>query len=310
MSKIAFVFPGQGAQYVGMGQEVFDNYPEAQAVFQEADQTLGRSISDICFHGPDNLLKDTRNAQPAIVTTSIAIMKVLAQEGIKPDFTAGHSLGEYSALIASKAVSFGNGLQLVNTRSRLMAEADPEQQGTMAAILGIDRNTLTGLIQEASTSGQVEAANYNCPGQIVVSGAKSGVTKLQELVSAKGGKVIPLAVSGAFHSSFMKKAADAFRPEVEKVQWSNPVPPVIANVSAKPVSKEELTDSLYRQIFSSVLWEDSLIYLSSQGVKTFVEVGPGKVLSGLVKKTLKDATFVNCEDLSSIKKALAILREV
>lgn len=180
----------------------------------------------------------------------------------------------------------------------------------MAAILGVDRNILADLLKEASLVGQVEAANYNCPGQIVVSGAKNGLDKLKELIAAKGGKVIPLAVSGAFHSSFMKKAADTFRKDLEEIKWHNPVPPVIANVTAQPVFKQSLTNSLYQQIFSAVLWEDSLNYLSSQGVQIFVEVGPGKVLSGLVKKTLKDTTFVNCEDLSSIKKALAILREV
>jgi [acyl-carrier-protein] S-malonyltransferase len=191
-----------------------------------------------------------------------------------------------------------------------MADADPEQKGTMAAIIGLDRNKLADLLKEVSQVGRVETANFNCPGQIVVSGTKNGVAKLQDLVIASGGKVIPMAVSGAFHSSFMKQAADVFRPELDKVQWNSPVPPVIANVSAQPVLKDALAESLYRQIFSSVLWEDSLNYLSSQGVKTFVEIGPGKVLSGLVKRTLKDATFVNCEDLSSIKKALAILREV
>jgi [acyl-carrier-protein] S-malonyltransferase len=310
MSKIAFVFPGQGAQNVGMGREVYDNCPEAQTVFKEADQILGRSISELCFNGPDNSLKDTRNAQPAIVTTSIAILRVLEKEGIKADYTAGHSLGEYSALIASRAVSWADGLQLVNTRSRLMAEADPEQNGTMAAILGVDRESLAGLLEEASQIGRVEAANYNCPGQIVVSGAKDGVARVQELVVASGGKAIPLAVSGAFHSSLMKKAADDFRPELEKVYWNHPQPPVVVNVSAKPVLKEDLADSLYRQLFSPVLWEDSLNYLNAQGVQTFVEIGPGKVLSGLVKKTLKGARFINCEDLTSIKKALAILREV
>jgi malonyl CoA-acyl carrier protein transacylase len=310
MGKVAFIFPGQGAQYVGMGKEAYEDCPEAKAVFEQADQVLGRNISNLCFQGPDDLLRDTRNAQPAIVTTSIAILKILAKEAIKPDFVAGHSLGEYSALIAAGAVPFQEGLGLVATRSRLMAEADPEQNGTMAAILGMNREMLADILKEASSAGRVEVANYNSPGQIVVSGAKSGMAKLTELATAKGGKVMPLAVSGAFHSSFMKKAADIFRPELEKIRWSTPVAPVIANVSARPVLPEDLTDHLYRQIFSPVLWEDSLIYLKDQGVHTFVEVGPGKVLSGLVKRTLKDVVFVNCEDLTSIKKALAILREV
>lgn len=310
MKKVAFVFPGQGSQYVGMGKEIAENYPVAKKVYDEADEVIGWKISDLCFSGPEDLLKDTRNAQPAIVTTSIAILKVLSEEGIKADFVAGHSLGEYSALITAGSLSLAEGLKLVGSRSRLMAEADPEQQGTMAAILGVDRETLNGYLTEVSKTGLVEAANFNCPGQIVVSGAKNGIAKLQELLAEKGGKMIPLAVSGAFHSSYMKKAADAFRPELEAVKWEEPSPSLIANITARPVSKESLTDSLYRQIFSSVLWEDTINYLKEQGVSIFIEVGPGKVLSGLVKKTFKEATTVNCEDLTSIKKALAIFREV
>lgn len=310
MKKIAFIFPGQGSQYVGMGQELYSAYPEVQTVFQEADRILGRSISGLCFQGPEEVLKDTRNAQPAILTTSIAILKVLHNEGVSPDFLAGHSLGEYSALVASGAIPFADGLKLVASRSRLMAEADPGQNGTMAAILGLDRQTLTELLKEASTEGQVEAANFNCPGQIVVSGSKNGMAKLQGLVTGKGGKVIPLVVSGPFHSSFMKKAADVFKTELEGIEWKNPSPEVVANVSARPVTREQLAESLYRQIFSAVLWEDTLNYLAGQGVNVFIEIGPGKVLSGLVKKTLKEVSIANCEDLGSIKKALAILGEV
>lgn len=310
MKKIAFIFPGQGSQYVGMGKEVYLNSETAREIFTVADEILGRNISTLCFEGPEAILRDTRNSQLAIITTSVAILKILQKEGLKPDFTAGHSLGEYSALIAADAIPFSAALKLVASRSRLMAEADPEQKGGMAAILGVEREVLAGYLSEISSFGQVEVANFNCPGQIVVSGAKSGLTKLQALIAAKGGRVISLPVSGAFHSSFMNQAAAKFRLELETISWHNPSITVIANVSARSVTKEILTDSLFKQIVSPVLWEDTINYLKSQGVNTFVEVGPGKVLSGLVKRIIKDVTILNCEDLSSIKKALAILREV
>ncbi|HYH03002.1 MAG TPA: ACP S-malonyltransferase [Bacillota bacterium] len=310
MSKIAFVYPGQGSQYVGMGKEIYENFPEARAVFDEADNVLGKPVSENCFNGPEELLKDTRNAQPAILTTSVAIHAILKAAGVQPDFVAGHSLGEYSALVASETVNFTQALNLVAERSRLMAQADPEQNGTMAAVLGLSRETLAECLQTAVATGKVEAANFNCPGQIVISGTKSGIGKMQELVSAKGGKFIPLAVSGPFHSSFMKPAAEQFRPFLEQAEWRQPSVTLIANVDARPMTKEVIVDNLYRQIFSSVLWEDIVTYLSNAGVEVFVEVGPGKVLSGLIKKTVKGIKILNCEDSESIKKALAILKEV
>jgi [acyl-carrier-protein] S-malonyltransferase len=310
MGKIAFVFPGQGSQAVGMGKSVYENYPAAREVLDRTDSVLGYKITEICFSGPADRLKDTRNAQPAILATSAAIYQILKAEGIRPDFVAGHSLGEYSALVAAEAVALGDALKLVAERSRLMAQADPAQNGTMAAILGMDRAGLSECLKEASTNGKVEAANYNCPGQIVISGAKTGVSKLRELVADKGGKFIPLAVSGPFHSSYMRQAAEEFRPFLEKTQWRQPLIPLIANVTAQPACREALPDSLRRQVFSPVLWEDTLNYLFNSGVATFVEVGPGRVLSGLTKKTLKGVTILNCEDFDSIKKALAILKEV
>lgn len=310
MKKIAFVFPGQGSQYVGMGKEIAENYPEAKKIFAEADQVLGRQISEICFNGPKELLTDTRNAQPGILTVSIALLQALKAEGIKPDYTAGHSLGEYSALVASKVLEFSTAVNLVQQRARLMSEADPAQNGTMAAVLGMDRETLSTCLNEAKGVGLVEAANFNCPGQIVISGAKNGITKVQELVAAKGGKFIPLSVSGPFHSSFMKPAADAFKAQLESVSWREPVIPVIANVSAQPYLREQTSNNLYCQIYSSVLWEDTINFLHQKGVEVFVEVGPGKVLSGLIKKTIKNAVIVNCEDMASIKKALEIFKEV
>jgi [acyl-carrier-protein] S-malonyltransferase len=312
MSKIAFIFPGQGSQYVGMGRDIFDNYPEARLIFEEADKTLGRSISELCFEGPEERLKDTRNSQPCILATSVAVFKVLSAEGIKADFVAGHSLGEYSALVAAGAISFSQAIRLIHRRAQLMAEADPMQQGTMAAVMGLERESLEDCLKSVNQeqTGPVEAANFNSPGQVVVSGAKDGIAKLQALVTAKGGRFIPLSVSGAFHSSFMKKAADTFQNDLQQVSWQEPTIPIVANVSARPVNAVELAGSLQRQLYSPVQWEDTLNFLNSEGVQIFVEVGPGKVLAGLVKRTIKNVTILNCEDSTSIKKALAILKEV
>lgn len=310
MKKIAFVFPGQGSQYVGMGKEVSENYQEAKSTFMKADRVLGRNISELCFNGPGEALKDTLNAQPGILTVSIALFQALKAEGIRADYTAGHSLGEYSALVASEVLSFSEAVSLVQKRAQLMAGADPDHQGTMAAVLGLDRETLASCLIEAQKTGPVEAANYNCPGQIVISGAKTGIAKAQELVAAKGGKFIPLSVSGPFHSSFMKSAADVFKIQLESVTWKEPAIPVIANISAKAYHSGEIIDNLYQQVYSSVLWEDSINYLHQQGVEVFIEIGPGKVLSGLIKKTVNGVTIVNCEDMASIKKALEILKEV
>jgi [acyl-carrier-protein] S-malonyltransferase len=312
MPKIAFIFPGQGSQYIGMGKDLYDNSPEARQIFDEADKVLGRSISGLCFNGPEEQLKDTRNSQPCIFTASVAVLKALAAEGIRPDFVAGHSLGEYSALVAAGAISFQEALRLLNRRAQLMGEADPTQQGTMAAVMGLERDVLDECLKAVNQeqAGPVEAANFNSPGQIVVSGAKAGIAKLQDLVAGKGGRFIPLPVSGAFHSSFMKKAADTFHNDLQQVTWQEPATPIVANVSAHPVKASELADSLYRQLYSPVLWEDTLKFLAGEAVQIFVEVGPGKVLAGLVKRTLKDVTILNCEDSTSMKKALAILKEV
>jgi [acyl-carrier-protein] S-malonyltransferase len=310
MGKIAFVFPGQGSQTVGMGREVYEEYPKAREVFDLADRVLGGKISDRCFNGPETLLKDTRNAQPAILTVSTAILQILKAAGVGPDFVAGHSLGEYSALVAAAALPFPTALELVAERASLMAQADPDQSGAMAAVLGLDRPAVTACLAEAGAAGRVEAANYNCPGQIVISGAKTGVAKMQELVAKRGGKFIPLAVSGPFHSTLMQEAAERFQPALARAPWATPAVTLIANVNARPAARENLTENLYRQIFSPVWWEETLTYLASVGVETFVEVGPGKVLSGLIKKTLKGVRTVNCENPDSIKKALAILKEV
>ena len=310
MSKIAFLFPGQGSQTVGMGRELCETYPVAREIFTAADTILGRSISELCFHGSAESLQDTRNSQPAIMTTSIAMWQVFDQAGIKPDYLAGHSLGEYSALVAARAFDFETALLLIKERARLMAEADREGRGAMAAILGMERQTLLDCLSEASEAGKVEAANFNSPGQIVISGDRNGIERAKELIEQQGGKVFPLSVSGAFHSSFMKPAATEFKPFLEKIFWNEPQAALIANVTARPVKVDEISNSLYQQLYSSVLWEESLRFLFDQGVTTFVEIGPGKVLTGLTKKTLKGINLLNCENLESLKKALEILKEV
>lgn len=307
MGKVAFVFPGQGSQYVGMGKEVAEHYPVARKVFETADRILAQNLTETCFEGPEECLKDTRQAQPGILTTSVALLRAFEVEGCCPDFVAGHSLGEYSALVAADAVSFEDALLLVGQRSRLMAEADPESRGAMAAVLGLSREAVLDCLRLIPG---VEPANFNCPGQIVISGMKTEMGKVQEAVVAAGGKFKPLAVSGAFHSSFMKSAADTYLQTLQRTNWEELRIPLISNVDALPAVKTNLTEKLYRQMFSSVLWEDSLNYLSAQGVDMFIEIGPGKVLTGLVKKTLKGVTALSCGDVNSLKKALAILKEV
>ncbi|MNO38087.1 Malonyl CoA-acyl carrier protein transacylase [compost metagenome] len=307
MSKIAFVFPGQGAQAVGMGKDVYDALPNSRVVFEKGDEVLGFPLSKLIFEGPDSELKQTVNTQPALLTASVAYLEALREQGLKPDYVAGHSLGEYSALVAADVLSYEDAVKLVRLRGRFMEEAVPGGQGAMAAVLGAEREALAVLCQNVSEeSGVVELANVNCPGQIVVSGSQEGVNGVVQRVKEAGGKrAIPLEVSGPFHSSMMRAAADRLAEELQKVTFNTPNVPVIVNVTASPVTDpEEIRELLVRQVYSPVLWQDSIEWLIADGVDTFVEIGSGSVLTGLIRKIDKTVKVININTLESVQTVL------
>jgi [acyl-carrier-protein] S-malonyltransferase len=313
MTQLAFVFPGQGSQFVGMGKELYDNYPEAKAVFDAADEALGFSITQMCFNGPEEELRKTYNTQPAILTVSIAAYRVLEAAGVVPDIVAGHSLGEYSALVASGALSFGDAVQLVRKRGQYMQEAVPIGEGGMAAILGMDREIVIETCQKAQEQfGEVQAVNFNCPGQIVIAGKTFAVEKAVEMLKALGAKrAVILPVSAPFHSTLMKPAAEKLAKELEKISISDAKIPVVANVTGQVICHgSEIGASLVKQADSPVQWEDCVARILSHGTKTFVEVGPGKVLCGFTKKITKEAENFNVEDCASLQKTLDYFREV
>ncbi|NLC77443.1 MAG: ACP S-malonyltransferase [Clostridia bacterium] len=309
--KIAVVFPGQGSQYPGMGRELTEKYPLAKQVFAEAD-SLKPSLSQLCFEGPEEELKKTVNTQPALLTVNMACFQVLRSRGIEPDFLAGHSLGEYCALVASGVLEFTEALKLVMLRSQLMEEAVPQGVGGMAAILGLSPEAVTELCLEAAAESWVEPANFNCPGQVVIAGYREGISRAMELAKNKGAKrVIPLNVSGPFHSRLMEPAGKALAQALEKVTLRLPKLPVVANVTAEPEDKpERIAFNLAMQVSRPVRWEESILFLYRQGVRTFIEVGPGKVLTGLIKKTVKEVTLLNVEDEESLQATVSKLEEV
>lgn len=310
MGKVAFVFPGQGSQFVGMGQALSEQSEAARHIFEQADEALGFSLSGLCFAGPEEELKLTANTQPAILTASIAVMAALNEKlpDYKPAFVAGHSLGEYSALVAAGALSFADAVKTVRARGQFMEEAVPAGQGAMAAVLNMDRSALHAVCEEVTASGHpVQLANMNCPGQIVISGSAEGVKLAGEKAKEAGAKrVLPLNVSGPFHSSLMQPAADKLQAVLAGVTVQEANVPVVANVTARPVFEATIiVDQLVQQVSAPVLWEDSVQWMVEAGVTTFVEIGPGKVLAGLIKKIAPaDTTIISVQDMDSLTELL------
>lgn len=303
MEKVAFVFPGQGAQFVGMGKDFYEEFSVSREVFESANESLGMDIKSICFEGPEKELIRTENTQPAILATSIAMLKVLEEKGINCDYAAGLSLGEYTALVEAGAFEFNEALYLVKNRGSYMQEAVPEGKGGMAAILGLEKSKLMRAVEKASDYGIVEIANYNSPEQIVISGEIEPLKiAINESKALGAKKAIKLSVSAPFHSSLLKPAGDKLKRDLDKVKINDLKKIVISNVEAKPIkTNEEVKSNLIKQVSSSILWCDSVVYMMDNGVDTFIEIGPGKSLKGFIKRIAKSLNKkVNIFSVNSI----------
>ena len=307
--KIAFLFPGQGAQTVGMGKDLYENFAPAKKVFDTADSVLGKKVTSLCFDGPEEDLKQTINTQPCIVTMSIAALEALKSEcGINADFVAGHSLGEYCAMYAAGVMSLDTALKAIQKRADLMSET---KGGAMAAVLNAPEGSVEEALKEASSVGYVDVANYNSPAQVVITGDENAVQKAGEILLEKGARrVVPLAVSGAFHSKFMDGASAEFKNFVSELDLNNASIPVITNVDANPTTAaEDFRAKMPEQIHSSVYWTQTIQKMAEEGVEIFVEIGPGKVLAGLNKKIIPEAAVYNVFDKSSLETTVTALKE-
>jgi [acyl-carrier-protein] S-malonyltransferase len=334
-TKVAFLFPGQGSQAPGMGADIFEASPAARQVFESADEALGISLSNLCFQGPDEVLRETINAQPAIVTVSLALLAALQEaltenssswsSPLAPSYTAGHSVGEYAALVASDALHLKDAVRLVRERGRLMHLEGSLCPGGMTAIIGMDAETLQEICQEATAQsvakiggdghpgqGQVAIANFNAPGQIVISGAQSALSLAMELAKARGAKrIIPLAVSGAFHSPVMQPAAAGLAQAIMNTNVYDATIPIISNIHATPLTEAStIREELAEQIAAPVQWIRTIEYLEGAGVTTFLEIGPGQALTGMVKRIAKSVTTLNISSVADIEKAAGAIREM
>ena len=315
MNKIAFVFPGQGSQKIGMGKDLIENYPEANILFNIANKVLkkeGVDIGKICFEGPEEELKNTVNAQPAILTISTILCRLLRKNNIRPSIVAGHSLGEYSALVASSAIKFEDAVMLVRKRGEYMQSAAPAGTGSMLAIIGLEKDEISKMCEKIKDIGLVKIANHNSPTQIVVSGENKALEKLSIMAKEKGARmVIPLKVSAPFHSSFMETAKENLARYLEKVKIDNPKIPIRCNVSADYMcNKEEVRSALIKQMTHPVEWVDSITKIYSEGINYFIEVGPGKVLKGLIKQIIPESNVFNVFDSNSLQNVVEKMEEV
>jgi [acyl-carrier-protein] S-malonyltransferase len=307
---IAFIFPGQGSQTVGMGRALAEAFPVCRATFDEADGSLGEPLSQLCFEGPEEQLKLTENTQPAILTVSVAAYRLLASRGLEPSFMAGHSLGEYSAHVAAGTLAFPDALQIVRRRGRYMQEAVPVGAGAMCAILGLDQAAVAQACQEAAEGDTVSPANLNAPGQVVIAGSRDAVARAAARARELGAKrVVPLPVSAPFHCALMAPAQERLAPELRALAVSDPRVPVIANVDAEPKRDgKAAVDALVRQVSSPVLWEGVVARLASEGIRAYVEVGPGTVLSGLVRKIHREASVASLDHPDGLDAVESLFR--